>query len=72
MRASPSSSSYVSLKHLRYILEPGGVERKLGPHPGPAPAQAAARREWREDKNRYDGKLAKIEDHFTSALSALG
>ena len=61
----------LSLKHLCYILEPGGVERKLGPHPGPAPAQAAARREWREDKNRYDSKLAKIEEHFAAALSAL-
>ncbi len=47
------------------------MERKLGPHPGPAPAQAAARREWREDKARYDTKAAKIEDHFTAALSSL-
>ena len=38
--------------HMRYILEPGGVERKLGP-------QAAARREWREDKARCDTKAGK-------------
>ena len=61
----------LSLKQMRYIMEPGGVERKLGPHPGPAPAQAAARREWREDKARYESKLGKIDDHFTAALSAL-
>ena len=61
----------LSLKHLRYLMEPGGVQRKLGPDPGPAPAQAAARREWREDKARYDAKVAKVDEHFTAALSAL-
>ena len=60
-----------ALKHLRYILEPGGVQRRLGPDPGPAPAQAAARREWREDTIRYEAKLAKVEEHFAAALSAL-
>ena len=58
----------LSLKHMRYILEPGGVERKLGPHPGPAPA---ARREWREEKARYDTKAGRIDDHFTAVFSAL-
>ena len=61
----------LALKHLRYLLEPGGVQRKLGVHPGEAPAQAAARREWREDLVRYEAKVAKVEDHFASALSAL-
>ena len=40
----------LALKHLRYLLEPGAVQRRLGPDPGPAPQQAALRREWREDK----------------------
>ena len=61
----------IHLKHLRYLLEPGGVERKLGPHPGPAPALAAARKEWREDSKLYEAKVAKVEEHFASALSAL-
>ena len=61
----------LSLKHLRYLLEPGGVQRRLGPHPGPAPALAAARKEWREDTIRYEGKVAKVEEHFAAALSAL-
>ena len=51
----------LALKHLRYLLEPGGVQRKLGIHPGEAPAQAAARREWREDLVRYEAKVAKVE-----------
>ena len=34
-----------SIKHLRYLLEPGAVERRLGDHPGPQPAQAALRKE---------------------------
>ena len=61
----------LSLKHLRYLLEPGGVQRRLGPHPGPAPVLAAARRDWRDDMIRYEGKVAKVEEHFAAALSAL-
>ena len=61
----------LSLKHLRYLLEPGGVLRRLGPHPGPAPAVAAARRDWRDDMIRYEAKIAKVEEHFAAALSAL-
>ena len=60
-----------ALKHIRYILEPGGVQRRLGPAPGPQPAQLAARREWREDSIRYEAKLVKVEEHFAAALSAL-
>ena len=61
----------IALKHLRYLLEPGAVQRRLGPDPGPMPQQAALRREWREDKKAYDAKVAKVEDHFAAALSAL-
>ena len=61
----------LALKHLRYLLEPGAVQRRLGPDPGPAPQQVALRREWREDKKTYDAKAAKVEEHFAAALSAL-
>ena len=61
----------IALKHLRYLLEPGAVQRRLGPDPGPMPQQAALRREWREDKKAFDAKVAKVEDHFAAALSAL-
>lgn len=60
-----------TLKHLRYLLEPGGVQLRLGPEPGPPPAQAALRKEWREDKFRYDTKKEKIDEHFAKALGAL-
>ena len=60
-----------ALKHIRYILEPGGVQRRLGPAPGPPPAQLAARREWREDTIRYKAETTKVEEHFAAALSAL-
>ena len=60
-----------ALKHIRYILEPGGVERRLGPAPGPPPAQPAARREWKEDSVRYQANVNKVEEHFAAALSAL-
>ena len=55
----------IRLRHLRYLLEPGGVERKLGPHPGPAPALAAARKEWRKDSELYEAKISKVEEHFS-------
>ena len=61
----------LSLKHLRYLLYPDGVLRRLGRHPGPAPALAAARRDWRDDMTRYEAKIAKVEEHFAAALSAL-
>lgn len=61
----------IAIKNLRYLLEPGAVDRKIGQDPGPMPAQANLRREWREDKKAYDARLAKVEDHFTTALSAL-
>ena len=60
-----------ALKHIRYILEPGGVLRRLCPDPGPPPAQAAARREWREDVSHYKKELKQVEDHFATAISAL-
>ena len=46
-----------SIKHLRYLLEPGAVQRRLGDHPGPQPVQVALRREWKEDM-RY-GSLTR-------------
>ena len=60
-----------SLKHLRYLLEPGAVARRLGANPGPAPVNAAARKEWREDVTRYEARQLKIDEHFAAALSAL-
>ena len=60
-----------AIKHLRYLLEPGAVQRRLGEHPGPEPQQAALRREWREDMRSYKGKLNKIDEHFATALGAL-
>ena len=70
-RARRSTQFKLALKHLRYLLEPGAVQRRLGPDPGPAPQQAALRREWREDKKTFDAKAAKVEEHFAAALSAL-
>ena len=66
------AKTFVStLKQLRYLLEPGAVARRLGVHPGPAPANAAQRRIWEDRMNRYEGKLTKIDEHFAAALSAL-
>ena len=61
----------IAIKNLRYLLEAGAVERKLGEDPGPMPAQMALRSLWREDKKAYDARLAKVEDNFATALSAL-
>ena len=62
-----------NLKEYRYLLEPGGVELRLGPEPelGPAPLQPSLRKEWREDKANYDKKKEKIDGHFAKALSDL-
>ena len=60
-----------AIKHLRYLLEPGAVARRLGQHPGPAPAGAAQRRDWRDEMTRYECRLTKIDEHFAAALSAL-
>ena len=60
-----------AIKHLRYLLEPGAVQRRLGEHPGPQPQQAALRRDWKEDMRRYEAKLTKIDEHFATALGAL-
>ena len=61
----------IGVKHLRYLLDPAAVERARGKDPGPAPTNAKARREWREDMKAYESRVAKIEEHFTAALSAL-
>ena len=60
-----------SIKHLRYLLEPGAVERRLGEHPGPQPAQAALRKEWKEEMRDYKRKVDKIDEHFSTALGTL-
>ena len=66
------AKTFVStLKQLRYLLEPGAVARRLGAHPGPAPANAAMRKLWEDKMNRYENKLTKIDEHFAAALSAL-
>ena len=61
-----------SIKHLRYLLEPGAVQRRLGEHPGPQPQQAALRRDWKEDMRRYEAKLIKIDEHFVSQVALRG
>ena len=60
-----------AIKHLRYLLEPGAVQRRLGAHPGPQPAQPALRKEWKEDMRRYEARVQKIDEHFATALGAL-
>ena len=42
----------IGIKH-RYLLDPVAVQRNIGEHPGPAPAAAAAHREWRDDMKEY-------------------
>ena len=59
------------IKHLRYLLEPGAVQRRLGDHPGPQPVQVAQRREWKEDMRRYEARVMKIDEHFATALGTL-
>ena len=61
----------IGVKQYRYLLDPAAVERTRGENPGPAPVGANARREWREDKNQYDRRVRKIEEHFMAALSLL-
>ena len=60
-----------SIKHLRYLLEPGAVQRRLGEHPGAQPLNANLRKEWREDMRAYQTRLQKIDEHFATALGAL-
>ena len=60
-----------SIKHLRYLLEPGAVQRRLGDHPGPQPVQVALRREWKEDMRDYQRKVNKVDEHFATALGTL-
>ena len=61
----------IGVKQYRYLLDPAAVQRRRGENPGPAPAGAAARREWREDTVRYEARCMNIEEHFMAALSLL-
>ena len=62
----------IRLKQLRYVLDPATVARRLGPPPVlDPPANARLRKEWREDKIRYEGRQNKIDSDFSEALSAL-
>ena len=62
----------IHIKQLRYLLDPAAVTRRLGPAPADnPPANAALRKEWREDKARYEARLLKIDSDFAEALSAL-
>ena len=62
----------IHIKQLRYLLDPAAVTRRLGPAPAPnPPANAVLRKEWREDRIRYENRLIKIDSDFAEALSAL-
>ena len=62
----------IHIKQLRYLLDPAAVTRRLGPAPAPnPPANANLRKEWREDRIRYENRLIKIDSDFAEALSAL-
>ena len=62
----------IHLKQLRYLLDPAAVTRRLGAAPAPnPPANAQLRKEWREDKIRYENRQIKIDSDFAEALSAL-
>ena len=61
-----------TLKNLRFLLEPGGIERFLGREPGRRPAAAGPdRQEWLTRSMAYESKRDKLEMHAASALGAL-
>ena len=60
------------LKNLRFLLEPGGIERFLGREPGRRPAAAGPdRQEWLTRSMAYETKQDKLEMHAATALGAL-
>ena len=61
-----------TLKNLRFLLEPGGIERFLGREPGRRPAAAGPdRQEWLTRSMAYETKQDKLEIHAATALGAL-
>ena len=50
-----------TLKDLRIVVEPGGIDRYLGPPPGRRPNNADERAEWLVKSNNYQNKLDKVE-----------
>ena len=61
-----------TLKNLRFLLEPGGIERFLGREPGRRPAAAGPdRQEWLTRSMAYETKRDKLEMHAATALGAL-
>ena len=60
-----------TLKAMRIVVEPGGIERFLGDAPGPRPRDAADRAEWIHKCDQYQKKKDKIEDYCTTALGVL-
>ena len=61
-----------TLKQLRFLLEPGGIERFLGRDPGRRPAAAGPdRQEWVTRSMAYESKQDKLEMHAATALGAL-
>ena len=62
----------IHLKQLRYLLDPAAIVRRLGVAPAAIPpVNAQLRKEWREDRIRYENRQLKIDSDFAEALSAL-
>ena len=60
-----------TLKGLRIVVEPGGIDRYLGPLPGRRPNNADERAEWLAKSNNYQTKLDKVEMFCATALGVL-
>ena len=60
-----------TLKGLRIVVEPGGIDRFLGLPPGRRPNNADERAEWLARTNTYTTKLDKVEMYCATALGAL-
>ena len=61
-----------TLKQLRLLLEPGGIERFLRRDPGRRPAAAGPdRQEWVTRSMAHETKPNKLEIHAATALGAL-
>ena len=60
-----------TLKGLRIVVEPGGIDRYLGLPPGRRPNNADERAEWLARTNTYQTKLDKVEMYCATALGVL-